>query len=139
METSINQRIAEIINQEEKGNRTQFADRVGRKLNQISNWTNEGASIGLEVVKSILLAYPRVNANWLILGKGEMCSTQIYEPVEPKNPVSQFVDHDENITCSRDAWNIIVDLKDIIYSQQRTAESQQKTIEKLLDQKERSI
>lgn len=66
---SINKRVKDIIDIKVNGRNVDFAKALNRKPNQVSNWLSEGASVGIDVVTSIIEAFPDVNANWLLTGE----------------------------------------------------------------------
>lgn len=56
-------------------NKNQFAQSVGVPQAILSHILSGRNKPSLEVVKKILVAYPQLNPQWLIFGKGEMFST----------------------------------------------------------------
>lgn len=78
MEDIVRQRVTYIlqnskttINSLSKGDKT-----VQRRLNR---QINEGASITLDTISSILEAHPNVSSEWLLTGKGDMLKSDITE------------------------------------------------------------
>lgn len=53
-----------------------FADKVGLSKSVISRVLNEKANAGMKVVFQVLEAFPEVNADWLIRGRGKMIVTK---------------------------------------------------------------
>lgn len=49
-----------------------FVDQVGLSKSVVSKVIREKANAGMKVVFQVLEAFPEVNADWLIRGRGEM-------------------------------------------------------------------
>ena len=67
----INKRIKEIKEYSRLGQQ-EFADKAGLSKAVVSRVLNEKANAGMKVVFQVLEAFPEVNADWLIRGRGEM-------------------------------------------------------------------
>lgn len=88
MET-INERISKIKRQyygDSRGSGKLFSESLGLTLANGRNICAPGYSVGLKYVEKILNAFPDIDANWLIMGKGDMykvkeqiCSIDIRE------------------------------------------------------------
>lgn len=53
-------------------NAAQFAEEIGVQRSSISHFLSGRNNPSLDVIRKILTAYPKVNADWLIFGEGEM-------------------------------------------------------------------
>lgn len=69
METTINQRI-EIIAGRLAKNQSDFAKKIGKPSQTISNIIAGRSNPSFEVIQAVLEAFPQVDPMWLILGKG---------------------------------------------------------------------
>jgi DNA-binding XRE family transcriptional regulator len=69
METTINQRIEMIANKYAK-NQSDFAKKIGKPSQTISNIISGRSNPSFEVVHSILESFPQIDPLWFILGKG---------------------------------------------------------------------
>lgn len=77
---TINKRIEQIKIHyfgDKRGNHKKFIEKVGAKSNEASNWMTDGYSVGSEVVKRILSAFPDVSHGWLLTGEGSMLKDNI--------------------------------------------------------------
>lgn len=68
------ERIVELINWLQV-NKNQFAMSIGVPQAILSHILSGRNKPSLDVIRKILLAYPQLNAEWLLLGKGEMFRT----------------------------------------------------------------
>lgn len=69
-----------------------FADRVGVQRSSISHIMAGRNKPSLDFIQKTLLAFPRVNAQWLITGKQESIQQEaIKEPKDDKPPVQEEV------------------------------------------------
>lgn len=79
---------------ETHGSSTQFANKMGVKLNVVTNWYSRGDGIGAEVVQKILKSFPEVDANWLLTGEGCMLKSEVQHtsslspPQKKEDPLS---------------------------------------------------
>jgi len=81
METTINQRIEQIIEKYAKGNTRQFANSIEVTPTSFANYVGKRQSKpGYDVLKSILETYPKLSSEWLIHGTGEMEKTKVQIP-----------------------------------------------------------
>lgn len=67
----VNRRIRKIMEYSRLGQQG-FSDQVGLSKSVISKVVREKANAGMKVVFQVLDAFPEVNADWLIRGRGEM-------------------------------------------------------------------
>lgn len=56
-----------------------FADKVGVHRNQVKNLEGDG-NFGLDMVHKILCAFPDIDRDWLLTGKGSMIKNAVSEP-----------------------------------------------------------
>lgn len=74
MQTSINERIKFIIEEEESGVNSRFAKKIGVSSSVVSNYMPEGERKGepsFSILQRILEAYPQISINWLVTGEGK--------------------------------------------------------------------
>jgi len=74
----VNERIKLVFKQTGLS-QTVFGERVGCTQQAISNAVNNKNQPGLDLVTSILVSYPELNTEWLVLGKGEMKKNESLE------------------------------------------------------------
>lgn len=73
----INDRIRQLIENECKGNKRAFAQRVGISPSSIENVVgSRGGKPSFDLLEKILCAFEDIDANWLILGKGREASSK---------------------------------------------------------------
>jgi transcriptional regulator with XRE-family HTH domain len=66
----------------------QFADKLGVSTQAITNWKSR--DIGSSAFQKIMLAFPDVNANWLMTGMGEMLNKRVDFRYTRKENLSGF-------------------------------------------------
>ena len=71
---NVSYRLTQIIEHFADGNEKRFAESIGVKPAVINNYTKgkQQSKPGFEVLHKIIEAYPEVNIEWLLNGKGEM-------------------------------------------------------------------
>lgn len=69
--TTINQRF-EILSQNLAKNPSEFARKVNKPSQTISNIVNGNSRPSFEVIEAVCVAFPKINKEWLIMGNGEM-------------------------------------------------------------------
>ncbi len=57
-------------------NAAEFADRIGVQRSSISHILNGRNNPGAQFLEKLLIAYPDLNADWLITGRGEMLKSE---------------------------------------------------------------
>ncbi len=76
----INERINFLVNHYEKGVRRRFSLKIGVSPGMISDLFSERKNKpGIDMVRKILVAYPQISTEWLLLGEGDMLKK---EPVD---------------------------------------------------------
>ena len=50
---------------------TQLAEKLGLNNQTISNWENQGTEPRYNIIKSIIMTFPEIDARWFITGEGE--------------------------------------------------------------------
>ena len=83
METTINKRI-EIVASRFAKNQSDFAKKVGKPSQTISNIIAGRSNPSFEVIQAIIEAFPQIDSLWLILGKGEEFFRQKPEDIPDK-------------------------------------------------------
>lgn len=91
---SINKRIKEIRDNFCEGQTKNLAAKLGVSSQAVSNYLRDGYNIGREVIENLLSKFPDINANWLLMGKGDMTKTDSVE-----KPI--------DVTISREVWEVI--------------------------------
>jgi transcriptional regulator with XRE-family HTH domain len=71
----INDRLRAIITSTRKTQK-EFAEAIGIQPTRLSNILRIPSDFGVDVVRGIALAYPKINLHWLLLGYGEMLRDQ---------------------------------------------------------------
>ncbi len=72
------QRIKFLVDILFDGNQAAFSKKIGAKAQTISNLISRKSKPSFGLIESILQAFPELNADWLILGKGDVgLSTEI--------------------------------------------------------------
>jgi transcriptional regulator with XRE-family HTH domain len=71
--------IQEILRREELSS-SQFADKIGVQRSSVSHVLSGRNKPGFDFIQKILEAFPGINAEWLITGRGEMYKQR--KPVE---------------------------------------------------------
>jgi len=57
-----------------------FAQKTGINENMLANYCTGLRTPGKKTLEKILAAFPAINADWLLMGKGQMLSTPASEP-----------------------------------------------------------
>lgn len=99
METRINKLIGS-----ENLTPTKFADIIGVQRSAISHILSGRNKPSFDLIQRILTKFPRINAEWLIVGKGEMYKTIVQQrlfdvdikPAENKVEVKQQIVNQES-------------------------------------------
>ena len=78
---SINKRVVELIDKT-TGSKSGFSKTTGISNVILSHISSGRNKVSLTAVEQILLAYPNVNAEWLILGKGAAFKTGLEKSKE---------------------------------------------------------
>jgi len=71
MDLDINRRVEALIDKT-SNTKSAFAEKTGINTVILSHISSGRNKVSLTTVQQILLSYPNVNAEWLILGKGGM-------------------------------------------------------------------
>ena len=130
--------IQEILRRENLTS-SQFADRIGVQRSSVSHVISGRNKPGFDFISKILLAFPVINANWLITGEGEMygerrnqassftfdmpveaekvTSVKTSEPTEPSAPAKSDTSH--IASESSEIERIIVFYKDKTFREYR--------------------
>jgi len=69
---------------------TQFAENIGVQRSSISHFLSGRNNPSLDVLRKILMAYPQINAQWLISGEGDMMKSDVSSPnisIEAPSPI----------------------------------------------------
>lgn len=69
---NINKRIKEIRECLSNNSNKEFSEKLNVSSQAISNYVRDGYNIGREVIENILKAFPQLDANWLLMGEGNM-------------------------------------------------------------------
>ncbi|GHT25223.1 hypothetical protein AGMMS4957_19660 [Bacteroidia bacterium] len=69
---NINSRIKEVRKKRCNDSNTEFAKAVGETKQAVNNWIRDDYSIGLSVLSKLSDAFPDLNLDWLITGRGDM-------------------------------------------------------------------
>ena len=84
---AVNRRIQELITHLRK-KPSAFAESIDRTPQTLASILKDRNKPGYDLLEAILLAYPSVNANWLMRGKGPM---MLNEPLLPEPPPDKYV------------------------------------------------
>lgn len=97
-----------------------FAEIIGVQRSSISHILSGRNKPSFDVINSILIKFPKVNPDWLLLGTGEMyrkpIQTSIFDQIKPNEPVKpteKISHHHDNKLIEDDSYNDIVDSKPI--------------------------
>lgn len=61
-------------------NAAQFAEKIGVQRSSISHFLSGRNNPSLDVIRKILMAYPQIDAEWLLSGEGDMIKNDFYKP-----------------------------------------------------------
>jgi transcriptional regulator with XRE-family HTH domain len=110
METTINQRIREIM--DENGlNVTSFSKKVDLTQSTIDGMMKRGTQPSFDTILKIINAFPLISLKWLMLGKGEMNNNEELEK-----------------GCNNKDTSIPIEILRILECQSKTIELNAKTI-----------
>lgn len=68
---TINERLERVVRYCEK-TRKEFAEKVGKSNQWVTNITSIGYPVGKKTIQSIIDIYPNINPNWILFGTGDM-------------------------------------------------------------------
>lgn len=68
---TINERIERIVRYCEK-TRKEFAEKVGKSNQWVTNITSNDYPVGKKTIQAIIDVYPNINPNWILTGEGSM-------------------------------------------------------------------
>lgn len=71
MTSTINERIRILCDTYSK-NQSEFANKIGISTQSLSNYLNRNTKPTVDLLDAIIKAYPFINTDWLITGKGEI-------------------------------------------------------------------
>ena len=77
---------------------SKFADEIGVQRSGISHILSGRNNPGYDFIQKILIKYPQISAEWLILGKGEMyksVNTSMNKQPEPNADINTLFDEDQ--------------------------------------------
>ena len=83
---AINKRV-ELLIKKVASSKTSFSNETGISTVILSHISSGRNKVSLKAVEQILKAYPKVNAEWLILGKGNMFKDRL------NDELSQYILH----------------------------------------------
>jgi transcriptional regulator with XRE-family HTH domain len=102
----IKDRIVKIISSEGITS-SSFADIIGVQRSSISHILSGRNNPGLEILQKILTGFPKYNAEWLIIGKGEIykkpTQANLFDAIDAADNKSKPV---ENITKNSDSFPV---------------------------------
>lgn len=89
--------LQEILTRE-KLSSSQFADRIGVQRSSVSHVLSGRNKPGFDFIQKLLTAFPEINGDWLITGKGEMYrkKSTSEDLFEVKSEVQQLENHSKN-------------------------------------------
>jgi hypothetical protein len=73
--SQINERFSQIRECFCQNDNKLFASKIGEKEQNLSSICTGSRPVGLTSIMKLLVAIPEVDANWLLLGKGQMIKT----------------------------------------------------------------
>lgn len=103
---SISLRIKQLID-EKKLNISSFEKKIGAGMNSIGTLITKNSNISGVLLSKILVTYPEVNANWLILGKGTMYITYNVEKTEHSQVSESNYEYSRSCSSCKDKDLII--------------------------------
>jgi transcriptional regulator with XRE-family HTH domain len=130
MNDTINERIDYLINQFAK-NQSDFANKIGKPSQTISNIVLRGTKPGSEILEAILNVYPQVDALWLVCGIGEMQRNLVNAKEESKVLVEILKKENEVLVKNNDSllkdkerlWELVEDFRKKLESNEDTRDS----------------
>lgn len=114
------ERIKTLIFKTNK-NQSSFASSIGVSHTAIGKIVKGGTKPGYAIIDAILKAYPQVNRDWLLEGKGEMFIETISPDSSPDNYLQEHL---------RNLEKQFAEMREMFSSQMATKDKQ---IEKLMD------
>ena len=125
--SQINERFSQIREYFCAGDNKLFASKIGEKEQNLSSICTGSRPVGLTAIMKLLEAIPEVDANWLLLGKGEM--------VKKKQGRNLKVSDSPQATVSNGDMSINApkELLSLLTSQQETIKTLTNTINKMTE------
>lgn len=113
---TVNRRLKKIIKEVYHTTPLEFSSKYDDKKGQKTyNILKEINGISNKMLDEILTAYPEINKVWLLTGEGEMLLSN--------NPKICNEEKSDNITLSREVFDLIKNQAEAILSQQKTIEN----------------
>ncbi len=99
-QNNVNQRIKEVL-QKNDLSVTAFSKEVGLPQATVNRQLMEDNKVSLSTIKSFLQRFPRISAEWLLKGVGDMCCSDISDEelqrqVDEANAKSQHIGDNSN-------------------------------------------
>ena len=133
---SVKQRLIEFLKYKNIG-QAAFEKNVGLSNGYVNNIRQ---SIQPDKIQKIALKYPELNTGWLMTGNGEMLNwPDNLEKPKVNEQVYYGGGEAETVSMPREVFNQISKLTETILSQQRVIESQNGTIETLIENGKKTV
>lgn len=124
--SQINERFSQIREFFCSGDNKLFASKIGEKEQNLSSICTGSRPVGLTSIMKLLVAIPEVDANWLLLGKGDMVKKKQGRNLKvTDSPQATVSNGDMSINAPKELLALLV-------SQQETIKQQSETIKDLI-------
>ena len=122
MDVVITQRLKKFI-EKEKISSSDVYKKIGTSRSTWSGWLNEGRAIPVDKFSSILNELPKLNARWLLTGKGKMLNNEVVYKTEEDNTAANSMEHKQPYGCDNPACKNQIDaLKEALDSKEELLE-----------------
>lgn len=129
---SIKERLIQFLAYLEIG-QTKFEEKVGMSRGHINNM---GENLTSKTLSKIKIAYPELNEDWLLTGKGKMIKPMIDESQKAKgsNSINSNINNIEgNVTISHNDFSNLLELQKGYQEVQKELNERLKTSQKQID------
>lgn len=106
--SQINKRFSQIREYFCSGDNKLFASKIGEKEQNLSSICTGSRPVGLTAIMKLLEAFPEVDANWLLLGKGDMIKKKYSKNLNVSfSPQATVANGDMEIKTNDGIWELL--------------------------------
>ena len=133
---SIKERLIQFLAYLEIG-QTKFEEKVGMSRGHINNM---GENLTSKTLSKIKIAYPELNEDWLLTGKGEMIKSVNTQNAKGNNSINSNINNIEgNVTISHNDFSNLLELQKGYQEAQKELNEILKTAQNQLSESQKQV